>query len=158
MWKEAHRSRVTARTGGDQVTPTDVLTLINHINGGAPYDPSRDVNWDGEVGASDVLLVINFVNDLSVSHTLIPSGAFSAVVQSPPPTLTISALYSYSTSVKLFFSGLPSGSRLIVEGKGRLTDESWITIIDALADEGFSRAYFSKLPDAPSEYYRASFR
>jgi hypothetical protein len=32
-------------TGDGQVSPPDLLTLINHINGGLPYQPALDVNW-----------------------------------------------------------------------------------------------------------------
>jgi hypothetical protein len=78
--------------GNEQVTPLDVLVLINWINaqGSGPMSslPSEaaddsfafvDVNGDNSISPIDVLVVINYLNGQSSSSPQAAEGEFEAV-------------------------------------------------------------------------------
>jgi len=65
-----------------QVSPVDVLLVINRLNSGTPLShplfgqaPFVDINNDGEVSPVDALLIINWLNRQSALSTQNPSAA-----------------------------------------------------------------------------------
>jgi hypothetical protein len=99
-------------SGNGSVDATDVLLLVNYVNGtaGSPTLPSPpvspppyyDVNDDGRCTAFDVLLVINFINNQDVISA--SSAGEGEGESNEAPQLNAAPLKSASES-----SGIPSG-------------------------------------------------
>ena len=81
--------------GDGNVTPTDVLQLVNRINrSGGPLTPVEsdssptfyDVSGDNVLSASDVLRIVNFLNTPLVAQTDVPAFVASG---SPSPLIAV---------------------------------------------------------------------
>jgi len=86
-------------TGDGQVTPLDVLTVINDVNShpGSTAPPAEsvlpppffDVSGDGQITPQDVLLVINAINSrAAAAGAEAGEGMFAAQVDAAPDILT----------------------------------------------------------------------
>lgn len=146
-------------TGDDVVSPIDMLTLMNHLDAGSPYDPALDINLDGQVSSLDSLIVINMLNAMGGgSISLIGTGPYHAVSTDPAADLRIGEVEVHPSVVTLMVSNLPTGSRLKVEGKGTLSETNWNEVLDCFVTNGMDQVSFPKPLSHPAGFYRASFR
>ena len=102
--------------GDGEVTPTDVLQLVNRINksGGplAPVDADGqptfyDVTGDNALSPSDVLVVVNYLNTPQVATVSAP--ALDAPSSTPPPIVAGPSLPAGSSSTTADAAAGPTG-------------------------------------------------
>jgi hypothetical protein len=144
-------------SGDDQVTPLDVLIMINHLNGGLPYDPVLDVDWNGVIDSIDSLLIINFLNAHG-NVNLVAPGEYRLVPMVPPSNLVITGIRAENGEIMMKFFGLPEGSYAEVMGKASLLDPEWYEVLGFFVTNGTTSISFPMLPSLAAEFYRASFR
>lgn len=144
-------------TGDDQVSALDPLILINHINGGLPYQPALDVNWDGVISPVDVLIVIDFLNQYGDTNLAAP-GAYRTVPMDPFAKPVIKAIHKVQDNIVVAFSGVPSGRQASITGKALLSDVEWYAVVDFEVTNGLRAVSFPWLPHLSSEFYKMSVR
>lgn len=144
-------------TGDDQISPTDVLVIINHLNGGLPYNPVLDVDWNGVINPTDTLLIINYLN-LYGNVALVPPGDYRNVPMFPSPYLAMTSIREQEGNIVLKLSGQPLGSYVRVMGKKSLLDAEWYLIVGYFVTTDSPWVSFSMLPGLKAEFYHASFQ
>ena len=142
-------------SGDGAISAIDVLTVINALNTGAPYDPQLDVNFDGSVSALDTLLIINQVN--VSAPPLIAAGAYRAVLMVPPAGPRFD-YFAADQSIALTLSGIPSQALVSIQQSDFLPATNWQTVATFFASSTMTNLLLPRDWTKPASFYRAKFQ
>ena len=147
---------LTGDVSGDGViSALDVLTIINALNNGDPYDPHLDVNFDGAVAPFDTLIVISEVN--AFAPPLIAEGAYRAVPMVPPagPRFTY---FACDKEIALTLSDMPSQALVSIQQSDVLPATNWQTVHTFFASSTETNLLLPRDVTKPASFYRARFQ